>query len=379
MELKEIRKEIDKLDDELLQVFEKRMNLSKLVAQTKQEKGLPVFDSSREREILCNITSKASREISNYAGALYNTVFSLSRSYQKKIINQDSEIKKRIEEVTSKTPVMMPEKAIVACQGMEGAYSQHACDKLFRYPSVMYFNTFEDVFKAVESGLCKYGVLPLENSTAGSVNSVYDLMSKYKFYIVRSAKLCIQHSLLAKKGTKFENIKEIFSHEQAINQCSLFLNSLDSIKITPCENTAKAAKLVSKSERNDVAAIGADDCAELYDLSVLSRDIQNTQNNYTRFICISKNLEIYPGADRTSIVMTISHKPGSLYNVISRFASLGLNLTKLESRPIEGSDFEFRFYFDIGASVYSDELKSLITELENDSVEFEYLGSYSEI
>ena len=243
----------------------------------------------------------------------------------------------------------------------------------------MFFKNFEGVFAAVDRGLCKYGVLPIENSNAGSVNEVYDLMNKYNFYITRSIKLWISHSLLVNEGAKLENIKEIFSHRQAIEQCSDFLSGLDGVKVTVCENTAAAAKKVRESKRTDVAAIGSKDCAEIYSLSELDSNIQNSDNNYTRFICISKNIEIYAGADKTSIVLVLPHKPGSLYNAISRFAALGLNLTKLESRPIEGSNFEFMFYFDVDASVYSPQLRTLISQLENDCEKFVYLGSYSEV
>ncbi|MDO4528498.1 MAG: prephenate dehydratase [bacterium] len=282
-----------------------------------------------------------------------------------------------LDEATAGTPVSRPERATVACQGVEGAYSQFACDKMFTYPSIMYFSGFEDVFKAVDSGLCRYGILPVENSTAGSVNKVYDLMNKYKFYITHSLKLFIGHALLAPEGVNLGDIKEVFSHEQALNQCSEYLASLG-VKITVCENTAAAAKMVAESGRKDCAAIGSKDCAELYGLHVIKSGIQNTDNNYTRFICISKNLEIHPGANKTSIMMTIPHKPGSLYNIISSFAALGLNMTKLESRPLPGTNFEFMFYFDIDASVYSDNLKILLNELEHDAEQFSYLGSYTE-
>jgi len=280
-------------------------------------------------------------------------------------------------QATTGTPSARPERASVACQGVEGAYSQFACDKMFTYPSIMYFSGFEDVFKAVDSGLCRYGILPVENSTAGSVNKVYDLMNKYNFYITHSLKLFIGHTLLAPEGVEIGDIKEVFSHEQALNQCSEYLAKLG-VKITVCENTAVAAKKVAESGRKDCAAIGSKDCAELYGLRVLKSGIQNTDNNYTRFICISKNLEIYPGANKTSIMMTIPHKPGSLYNIISSFAALGLNMTKLESRPLPGTNFEFMFYFDIDASVYSENLRILLNELEHDAEQFTYLGSYTE-
>ena len=225
--------------------------------------------------------------------------------------------------------------------------------------------------------MCRYGILPVENSTAGSVNKVYDLMNKYKFYITHSLKLFIGHTLLAPEGVELSDIKEVFSHEQALNQCSEYLAKLG-VKVTVCENTAVAAKKVATGGRRDCAAIGSKDCAELYGLHVLKSGIQNTDNNYTRFICISKKLEVYPGANKTSIMMTIPHKPGSLYNIISSFAALGLNMTKLESRHLPGTNFEFMFYFDIDASVYSENLRILLNELEHDAEQFSYLGSYTE-
>ncbi len=377
MDLKELRNKIDGIDKELVRLFAERMETAAAVGKYKQENGVPVFNREREREILNNMTGSVPEEMQSYTKTLYQTLFELSRSYQKRIIYPQSQFSKMIEDATAGEPRPMPDRATVACQGVEGAYSQFACDKMFAYPSIMYFSGFEDVFKAVDSGLCRYGILPVENSTAGSVNKVYDLMNKYKFYITHSLKLFIGHTLLAPQGVALSDIKEVFSHEQALNQCSEYLAKMG-VKVTVCENTAAAAKMVSNSGRKDCAAIGSKDCAELYGLSALKSGIQNTDNNYTRFICISKNLEIYAGANKTSIMMTIPHKPGSLYNIISSFAALGLNMTKLESRPLPGTNFEFMFYFDIDASVYSENLRVLLNELEHDAEQFNYLGSYTE-
>ena len=209
------------------------------------------------------------------------------------------------------------------------------------------------------------------------VNEVYDLLHTYHFYITHSIKLHIAHTLLAPRGTKLSDIKEVYSHEQALRQCADFLNQ-GGYQPHLCRNTAEAAKLVAASGRTDIAALGSRDCAELYDLEILSDDVQNNQNNYTRFICISKTPEIYPGAKKTSILLTLAHKPGALYHAIARFASLGLNLTKLESRPIPGSDFEFLFYFDIEAPVDAPALRSLIARLERNGEIFTYLGTYTE-
>ena len=379
MDISDARREIDKIDVELTELFVKRMKLSKEIAAYKKDNNLPVFDKTREREIINKAADRAGKDMENYISVLYTTLFDVSRSYQKQLIGGKTELTGEIEKAFEETEEVFPARSVVACQGVEGAYSQYACDKLFSMPSIMYFNRFQGVFQAVESGLCKYGILPIENSTAGSVNEVYDLMRKHRFYIVRSIKLRIDHNLLVKEGTKLGDIKEIISHQQALDQCSEFLKTLKDVKITVCENTAAAAKAVAESGRNDIAAISSKNCADLYGLHVLSDTIQNNDNNYTRFICISKKLEIYPGADKISMMFSIAHKPGALYNVISRFSALGLNLTKLESRPMPGKDFEFMFYFDLNANMKDPKVLKLIGEFDDEFDKFTFLGSYSEI
>ena len=268
---------------------------------------------------------------------------------------------------------------MVACQGVEGAYSQIACEKIFKNPFIMYFKTFDAIFNAIEQGLCQYGILPIENSTAGSVKKVYDLMIRHNFSIVRTFRLKVDHNLLANPGAKMEDIKTIYSHEQAINQCSDFLKNHPGVQIVPVENTAVAASMVAQSGKRDVAAISSHSCEELYGLKSLADSIQDKGNNRTRFICISKNLEIYPGSDKTSIMMVLSHKPGALYKVLARMYTLGINVIKLESRPIPDRDFEFMFYFDLETSIYSEEFAQLMCELDDLCEDFKYLGSYTEV
>lgn len=379
MDLKDYREQLDKLDDEMVRLFTQRMELCAKIADFKKKNGLPVLDVRREREKLMNISEKTKPELRDYATSLYSLIFELSRSSQNRLLGTDNELTESIRNATEKTPKLFPSSAIVACQGVEGAYSQLACDKLFKMPNIFYFSSFEAVFAAIDQGLCSYGVIPLENSTAGSVNMVYDLMQKHDFKIVRSIRLKVDHNLLVKPGTKLENIKEIYSHEQAISQCARYLQKFKGVKVIPCENTAVAAKMVAESGRDDVAALSSRPCMKLYGLECLEESVQDMGNNYTRFICISKNLEIYPGADRTSLMLVVSHQPGSLYKVLSRFYALGINLNKLESRPIPERNFEFMFYFDIDTSVYSPEFLQLMGELESLSEEFVYLGSYSEV
>ena len=379
MNLQEAREGINRIDDQITALFKERMAFSKAVAEEKQRKGLPVYNRERERAVLNRVSDLVGEELESYVRVLYETIFDVSRAYQHQLMGSHSELPQQILCAEQETERVFPARAVTACQGVEGAYSQSACDKLFTLPNIMYFNSFQGVFQAVEQGLCRFGVLPIENSTAGSVNQVYDLMKKHHFYIARSIKLRIDHNLLAKKGTKLSDIKEIFSHQQAIDQCSDFLKSLKGVKVTPCENTAVAAKRVAESDRSDIAAISSRDCAELYGLSILSGTVQNTDNNYTRFICITKNMEIYPGAKKISLMFSVTHKPGALYNVISRFSALGLNMTKLESRPIPGKDFEFMFYFDLNASVYDERVIKLLGEFDDEFDQFTFLGAYSEV
>ena len=379
MDIQDMRKEIDAIDDQLVQLFTQRMDVAARIADYKKAENLPIFVPAREREKLNDVAQKAGPEMANYTRVLYSMLFELSRSYQSKLNDTVSPLYGQITQAINNTPKLFPQTPMVACQGVEGAFSQIACEKIFKNPFIMYFKSFEAVFSAIEQGLCQYGILPIENSTAGSVKKVYDLMIRHSFSIVRSFRLKIDHNLLALPGSKLNDIREVYSHEQAINQCGEFLQKLTGIKIIPVENTAVAAEMVAKSGRKDAAAISSRSCAELYGLKVLESSIQDKGNNYTRFICISKNMEIYPGSDKTSIMMVLNHRPGALYRVMARLYALGINVTKLESRPLSDRDFEFMFYFDLDTSIYSEEFVQLMCELDDLCEEFKYLGSYSEV
>ncbi|MBP3411962.1 MAG: chorismate mutase [Oscillospiraceae bacterium] len=369
------RKEIDQIDDEIVRLFQQRMDVAAKIAAYKKENGLPILQPARERAKLAEVSQKSREDMQSYMRVLYSLLFELSRTYQEK--GNRTELYRKIEAAIENTPRLFPQCATVACQGVEGAYSQLACEKLFKNPQIQYFRNFEGVFSAIEAGFCQYGILPIENSTAGSVKRVYDLMVKHNFSIVRSTRMKVDHCLLAKAD--HEEIKEIFSHEQAIAQSATFLKSLGNVKVTVCENTAIAAQTVAMSERKDVAALSSRMCAELYGLKILKSGVQDEGNNHTRFLCISKNTEIYPGADKTSIMLILPHKPGALYKVLARLYALGINLLKLESRPLPERDFEFMFYLDLETSVYSEEFVQLMCEIGGICEEFKYLGSYSEV
>ncbi len=379
MDIQELRGRIDGIDDQLVKLFVQRMEVSAQIAAYKKDHQLPIHVPAREREKLQSVAQASGPDMADYTRSLYSMLFELSRSYQGKQNGLTSPLNDRITQAIDQTPKLFPQAPMVACQGVEGAYSQIACEKMFKNPFILYFKNFEGVFTAIEKGLCQYGILPLENSTAGSVKKVYDLMIRHNFSIVRAFRLKVDHNLLVKPGTKLSDIKEIYSHEQAIGQCSDFLHSLEGVTITPVSNTAVASEMVANSQRTDVAALSSRACAELYGLECLAQSIQDTGNNFTRFICISKNLEIYPGSDRTSIMMVLPHRPGSLYKFLARLFVLGINVTKLESRPIPDRDFEFMFYFDLETSIYSQEFVQLMCELEDLCEEFRYLGSYREV
>ncbi len=379
MELTELRNQIDNVDEQIVQLFVERMGLSAQISDYKKENKMPIYVPTREREKLQDVAKQAGPNMDNYTRVLYSMIFELSRSYQSKRNLESTPLHKNIVDSVENTPKLFPQTPMVACQGVEGAYAQIACEKMFKSPLIMYFKNFDGIFNAIDKGLCQYGILPLENSTAGSVKKVYDLMIQNNFYIVRTFRMKIDHNLLSNPGTKLSDVKEIYSHEQAINQCSKFLNTIPGVKIIPVENTAVAAKSVAESGRNDVAAISSHSCEELYNLISLADNIQDKDNNRTRFICISKNLEIYPGSDKTTIMMVLPHKPGALYKVLARMYVLGINVIKLESRPIPERDFEFMFYFDLETSIYSEEFVQLMCELDDLCDEFKYLGSYTEV
>ncbi|AMJ40779.1 bifunctional chorismate mutase/prephenate dehydratase [Anaerotignum propionicum] len=379
MDLEALRLRVNEIDDEIAKLFVERMQTSAKIAEAKAEKNLPVLDQKRENQVLQRVMDQAGEEFELYIKTLYHTMFEVSRSYQAGLLTKETPLSQEIIANFQEPKLEFPRKAIVACQGVEGSYAERACGKLFSMPNTMFFNSFESVFNAVEMGLCQYGVLPIENSSAGSVTEVYDLMVRHKFYVVKSLKLHINHALVTKKGIKLSDIKEIISHEQALQQCSEFLKSLPNVKVTVFENTATAAKYVAECDRTDIAALSSPECAKLYGLDILKEDVQNNANNYTRFICIAKNMEIYAGANKISLMLSVEHRPGSLHEMIGKVACQGLNLSKLESRPIPGKDFEFRFYFDIEGSVFSPYVLTLLKDMELSAEQLSFLGCYSEM
>lgn len=375
----QIRADIDQIDGELANLFQRRLEIMSRVAATKRESGAPINDPARERAILSRVTEAVGPEYENGARLFFSTLFGISKARQRAILAGESPLVDSIRAAAAKGE-RFPTRAVVACAGTEGSYAQEATSLMFPLPTILYFNGFEPVLEAVESGLCPYGILPVENSAAGSVAAVYDLMQRHSFHIVRALRLKVDHVLLANRGVKLEDVKEITSHPHALAQCGRFLKQMKGAKATPGTNTAVAAKELAASGRRDQAVIASRACADLYGLDVIKEGIADTSFNYTRFICISKNLEIYPDATKFSIMLSLPHRPGALNNLISKFAAIDVNLTKLESRPIPGMDFEFRFTFDFEAPPTDDAVLALLSELSQDpGIEhFTFLGAFAE-
>ena len=372
-DLEDIRKEINEIDENMRELFVRRLAVSAEVAEAKRAKGTPILNPAREREILSRVAKEVGPDMENEARLFFTTLFSISRGRQRSAIQGENALVAQIGEALEKTPNQFPSSATVACPGTEGAYSQQATSRLFSFPTILYFRGFENVCRAVETGMCDYGVLPIENSAVGSVPAIYDAMAQHEFKIVRAMRMRIRHVLLAKRGVKLADVKEVTSHPHAIAQCSAFL-------LTHPEMRTIAAAELAASDRMDEAVIASRACAELYGLDVLAEDISNVATNYTRFICISKDLQIYPDASKMTLLMSLAHHPGALSGVLAKFASIGVNLSKLESRPVPGSDFEFRFTLDIEASPRDPRVVKLLDGLASDpEVEhFTYLGAYDE-
>ncbi len=376
-DLSVLREKIDACDRKIVEAFCERMDITLGVAEYKKQRGLPVLDAGREKQLLEKIEKLAGDELGGYAHVLYNTLLSVSRARQHKMLGGCGEEAKKLSAAIEKTKDMpFPEKATVCVQGTSGAFSEAAARKIVKDPDITFAPSFLSVVETVESGKCRYGILPIENSTAGAVTGVYSLLLTHPVYIVRSAYVGVEHNLLANKGAKIDDIKEIFSHEQAINQCSAFLKTLGDIKLTYCPNTALAAKTVAESGRNDIAALSSISCAEIYGLDVLKEGVQDKSGNKTRFICISKEPEIYENSVITDVIASTRNEPGALAALLTRIYTFDINLKKLESMPLE--DGAYGFYLSLEEPSDSHALGEALTSIEEYGTVFRWLGTYPE-
>ena len=378
MDLSELRKEIDSVDEQLIPLLIKRMQIAEDVAQYKVENGIPVLNAKREQEILDNVGEKCGK-YANTIKTIYSATMDVSRAIQHKIIGGGRELRQTIEDAEiNKKLRITANGADIACQGVDGAYSEQAGKAIFPDSPIHFYKQFENVFEAVNQGKAKFGIIPVENSTAGSVHEAYDLIMKYRFYVVGSYNMKIDHCLCAKEGTRYEDIENIYSHPQALSQCSSFIKNFDFTGIN-YSNTAAAAQFVSNSDKKNIAAICSEQAAKKFGLKIFRQGIQNVTNNTTRFIVISKDLVIDEEAEKISLIFSAPHTTGSLYRVLGRFSMSGLNLTKIESRPVANGKFDYLFYVDVLGNVYDSETMDLLCALSDELEVFTFLGNYYEI
>ncbi|MFI3325295.1 MAG: prephenate dehydratase [Clostridia bacterium] len=369
--LLEVRDEIDAIDKELLPLFIARMKCSEKVAKIKIEKGIPVLNAVREQEIIEQIRLRAGN-YGTVSASIYASIMALSRQLQQEMMGENENYFSKLIENSSHD---IPKNAKILCQGVQGAYSHKAALEIFKDGNISFCPKFENVFTGIENGEFDFGVIPVENSAAGSVNETYSLIMQYRYYIVSAIKLSVNHCLAAKKGSI---IRTVISHPQALMQCGDYI-SQNSFERKEFSNTAAAAEFVSKSEDENIAAICSKEAAEKYGLEILKEGIQDDKNNHTRFAVISKNPILTNDADKISLCFSLPHETGSLFTVLQRFSLAGLNLSKIESRPIKGSNFNYDFYLDFQGNIVEKQVSVLLSQLKDELIRFDFLGNYKEL
>ena len=371
MDLDELRQRINACDQTIMEEFTRRMELCKQVALYKQSQGMQIFQTSREKEILDRVRNQSPEGLDGSATLLFQTLMDISKYLQYR------ELHKNPGTYVFKALNISPDSSVV-CQGMPGANSETAARQIFgQNCRPVFLRTFSDVFDAVQQGKVQFGIIPVQNSTAGSVVQAYDLMSDYNFYITRTTVVEITNCLCVKPGTELEDVKDVYSHPQALSQCSHFIVK-NGLKPHEYSNTATAAQFVMQSEE-PIAAICSENCAEMHGMKILARRISDYVPNYTRFFCISKELLLSEDADRISVVLKLPHEEGSLHRLLSKFVIAGLNLLKLESRPIRNGSFEVMFYLDFSGNIHDSAVSALLSDLSENLEYFKFLGNYGEI
>ncbi len=372
MDLSDIRVEIDKIDSELIQLLERRMDCAKAVGEYKLAHNIPILDKKRQEEILDKVEQRAEKYGSSLR-FLFEDIMQISRMSQNRIID-DCDFRDTIKNNIAEMPTGGVK---VACQGLRGANSHIACSEFFDDCELSFYKTFADVFDAVEKGDADFGVLPVENTSGGSVSAVYDLLMSHNFYIVSAKALDISHNLCALKQSTMEDIEQVWSHPQALAQCAEYIAKNNFTPIAH-SNTAVAAKKVMEEKRLNCAAICSTLAAKEYGLQVLDTDIQDYNKSITRFIVISKKPYISENANKISLCFNVEHEEGALSRVLNMFSLLGLNLTKIESRPMKNSDFDYLFYLDFTGNLRDKSVMDFLCTLSQEVKVFSFMGNYYE-
>lgn len=367
MELSEIRKEIDKLDQDIQQLFERRMILCRDVAAYKKAHNMQVFQADREKAILERVEQNASDGLGTASRTFFANMMSISSQLQQKMLTETEE-SPELAEPDMKNAVR------VGCQGTIGANSETAAQNFFPGREIRFYPTFDQLFEAVESGELEYGVLPIYNSTSGTVTQTVDLMGKYQFFITAMNQVEVAHCLAALPGTKLSDISLVYSHPQALSQCSDYLDGHD-LPRRDYSNTATAAQLVAEAGDKSIAAICSEECARKNHLTILASRISNVIPNYTQFICITKNMQVAKDASLISVMLTLSNEPGSLSRILNKFFLYGLDMTKIESRPIQNGSFDVVFHIDFKGNLRDRSIAAFLNDLCKSSQEFKLLGN----
>ena len=374
-DLQALRSQIDAIDRQIADLFCRRMAVTKKVGEYKAARGLPVLDRSRERQVLSAKAALVGDELRADITTLFETIMALSRRQQQSIVGDESWLAgHRLAWSACRVPPADPR---VLYQGEPGAYAEEAAVRFFG-PDTRRANAplWEDIFIALREGRADYGVLPIENSSTGSINQVYDLLSQYGAFIVGEQVIRVEHCLMAPPGASLEGIRLVCSHEQGLYQCEEFLKAHPDWTRRAMPNTAAAAKWVAGRGDAGCAAIGSRHAAELYGLTVLAEGINTNRENFTRFVIVSPLTELREGRNKISAAFTLAHESGSLHRIMTVFAAGGLNLMKLESRPIPGRSWEYRFFADFTGDLAAYGMDSILRELSQSAETLRILGNY---
>lgn len=368
MNLDECRARIDEIDAALLRLFAERMDVVGEVANYKKEHDLPIFHPEREAAIIQNKLQTSPEEIKTYVKSFFINLMEYSKCLQLGKVDEAPTIPYQASGLQDNP------KTTVIYQGSEGAYQHLAALRLFEQAVLTPVASFNDVFDAVQSGKASYGIVPFENSTAGSVDDVYDLLAQYDLYINQMDRLKIEHCLLTRPETAPEDITAIYSHPQSLLQCRRYLHGKE-YTTHPYANNALAAQFVAESTL-PIAAICSAECAELYGLTIQERAIQDISDNYTRFIVLSKELLVAEDAKETAVCIRIPNRADELNKLLTKFSIYGINMNKIESRPIGDKDFSVTFYISFSGTVRDQNVLDLLHDLRYHYEWFQLLGSY---
>lgn len=375
IDLQDCRKEIDEIDDQIIRLFEKRMKVCEDVAEYKITTGKKVLDPERERAKIQVLRDKAHGEF-NALGAqeVFQQIMAISRKRQYQLLTEHGIEDARDYELVESLPL---ENVNVVFQGVEGAYSYAAMRAYFGENINSYHvKTWRDAMEEVAGGKADYAVLPIENSTAGIVADIYDLLTEYSLFIVGEQTIRADHVLLGLPKATLEDIQTVYSHPQGLAQCSKFLEGHPSWKTVKAENTAGAAKMVREEQNMAYAAIASREAGEVFGLQILAENICHNDQNVTRFIIVCRNPVYEKKADKISICFELPHSSGTLYNMLSHIIYNGLNMTKIESRPIPGKTWEYRFFVDFEGNLEDSAVKNALRGLEAEANRMRVLGCY---